>query len=336
MRLAEREGRAVADLSGTTAGRQGEPGSEREERVQAVLRELERRFGPWVVYRLTDARPAIGERAIASGALSLDLATGIGGFPRGRITEVLGPASSGKRILACHLLANAQRQRGFVAFIDATQRANFEQMARCGVDLADLLLVVPQSIREVLDVAALLVESGGLDALVSEPLADLVNGSVQVARSAAEHLARLNALMHPSPTAVVLLTDSRARSPCAPFTQALRHFAALRIQLTPLQLLPHPSGDVLGLRVRAQTIKNKLAPPQRLAEFDVRRDRGIHREADLVDLARACGVLDEQPLGICFGNHFLGRGRAQAIATLESEPALAQALQDAIRRVWGV
>ncbi len=313
-----------------TTGQPTTPPLDREERLQIVLRELERRFGPWIVYRLKDARPALGNLAISTGSLSLDLATGIGGFPRGRITELIGPTSSGKSTLAFHLLANAQRQRGFVTLIDSTHQVSFDQMKHCGVDLADLFLVVPESAREALEVAALLVESKGLDALVIGPLSDLIGRSARVGQSAARKLGRLNAIMHAAPTAVVFLSDDRIRPPMIPVSRALRHFSSLRIQITPLRPLLHPSGDVFGLRIRAETVKNKLAPAHRQADFDVRRERGVHREAELIDLGLARSILEERSLGICFERHFLGRGRTRAIATLECDPALAQDLENRI------
>lgn len=311
---------------------------DREARLQTVLRELERRFGPWIVYRLRDARPStrpsgLSVTPISSGSPGLNHATGVGGFPRGRIAELIGPPTSGKSILSYHLLANAQRQGGFITFVDSGHRADFEQMARCGVDLADLFLVVPESVGEAIEVAALLVESGGLDALAIGSLADLMGISLARARLAADRLARLNAVMAATPTAVVFLTDRGPRPPLPPWSRALRHFASLRIQLTPLKPLVHPSGDVLGLRVRAEAIKNRLAPASRLAELDLRRDRGIHLEAELIDLGLAHAVLADQPLGICFDSQLLGRGRARAIATLENDASLAAEVE---RRVTAV
>ena len=306
---------------------------EHNERLAATLHELERRFGPWIVYRLRDARPTVGgsrgnSGAIGTGALSLDLATGIGGFPRGRISEVIGPTGSGKSVLTFHLLANAQRERGFVTFIDAAHRADFEQMARCGVDLADLFLVVPESVREALDVASLLVESGGLDALVIGPLAGLIGNSHREIWDAAERLGRLNLGLSAAPTAVAFLTDDGAFASNGPYLRALRHAASLRLRVTPRQPLLHPSGDVGGLRVRVETIKNRLAPAQRQTELDLRRDRGIHAEADLIDLGLARAAIEERLSGLCFGHYVLGRGRARAIAALERDPSLARALRE--------
>jgi recombination protein RecA len=320
----------------------------REAQLQSVLRALERRFGPWVVYRLKDARQTVADRwagpaiptdapvgvrpspAISTGALSLDLATGLGGFPRGRIVELFGPASSGKSILAFHLLANAQRQHGFVTFVDAAHQASFEQMARCGVNLADLFLIVPETASEALDATALLVESGGLDALVLGPLADLLGTPGTTGSAAAEQLARLNAGLRDSPTVVAFLTDQPIRAAAGSFARALRHFATLRCQVTPLRPLLHPSGDVLGLRIRVDVTKNRLAPASRATELDLRRDRGIHPEADLVDLGLRRGLLVERAFGLCFGPAILGRGRARAIAALERDADLTHALHVAL------
>ena len=306
---------------------------ERNDRLHLALQELERRFGPWIVYRIKDARPTVSgsrghSQAISSGALSLDLATGIGGFPRGRISEVMGPPGSGKSVLTFHLMANAQRERGFVTFIDAAHRADFEQMARCGVDLADLFLVVPENVREALEVATLLIESAGLDALVIGPLTDLISGSHRATWEATEKLGRLNLALSASATAVAFLTDDVAHPSTGPYTRSLRHTASLRLRVTPRFPLVHPSGDIGGLRVRVETVKNRLAPAQRQTELDLRRDRGIHPEADLIDLGMARGIFEQRLSGLCFGRHVLGRGRARAIATLEHDPSLARALRE--------
>jgi recombination protein RecA len=309
----------------------------RDARLQIVLRELERRFGPWIVYRLRDARPRVGGPAtdvISSGSLALDLAIGRGGYPRGRLTELTGRRSSGKSILGAHLLANAQRQGGFVAFIDAGHCADFEQMGRCGVDLRDLFLVVPEGVRDAFDITTLLVESGGLDAVVVGPLTDLVGRSRQEGRDAAERVARLNAVLSASPTVVLFVSEQRSTLATLSLERALRHFATLRIVLTPTRTLIHPSGEIVGLRVRAHVAKNKLGLPERHAELELRRDRGIHREAECVDLGLAIGLLIENSQGICFGRTFLGRGRGHTIAALESDPPLAMAIsREIVERV---
>ncbi|HEX5414623.1 MAG TPA: ATPase domain-containing protein [Chloroflexota bacterium] len=314
----------------------------RSERLEAVLRELERRFGPWIVYRLRDG--PLQERAVSaipSGSLALDFALGIGGYPRGRIVEIVGPSGSGKSILAFHLLANAQRQRGFAVYVDAGHRADYEQMARCGISLADLFLVVPESAAEALEVASLLVESHGLDALAFGPLAELVGPRADLARDTARRLARLNAVLAGAPTSVLFLSadpPTGARRPwpsLAPLSRALRHFASVRLQTAPVAPVRHASGDILGWRVEVTTIKNKLAPAQRRAVLELRRDRGIHPAADLLDLGLARGIVVETLAGLCLDTHFLGRGRAGALSSLESDPTLANTLREQVISLEG-
>src|SRR5262249_42850687 len=147
-----------------------------------------------------------------------------------------------------------------------------------------------------------------------------LDSSPREAGNAARRVAQLNAAMRQSPTAVTFLTDNPIPFTAVSFGRAIRHFASLRLQVTPRFPLLHPSGDVAGLRVRVEVVKNRLAPARRRTELDVRLDRGIHPEADLVQLGLATRVLEERPSGICFGNQFLGRGRTRAIAALEREP----------------
>jgi len=313
--------------------------AEREARLEAVLREIARRFGPHVAYRLAERRQVIGVQALSTGALStgalsLDLATGTGGIPRRRISELAGPGSSGKRTLACHVLASAQRDQGCVLSIDAAHRADFALMAACGVDRAGLFLAVPQRLAEVFDTAVLMLESGGLDALVIDALEGLAGRSWRAAAEGARRLARLAAVVQTAPTAVLFVTETPVPRRSVPVHLALRQAAALRIALAPLQPLIHPSGDLAGLRVRAVVVKNRLGPWPRTAVFDLRRGRGVDRAGDLVALGCACGVIRQEALGLCFGLRYLGRGRTQAIEALEQDGALAQALEQAIRQAW--
>jgi recombination protein RecA len=321
----------VCPAAAPAAGRPVDP-AEREARIEAVLQEIARRFGPHVAYRLAERRPVIGEQALSTGALSLDLAMRIGGVPRRRITEVTGPASSGKHTLACHVLAAAQRDGGCILYIDAAHRADFALMAACGVDCSGLFLAVPGRLAEVFEAACMMLESGGLDALVIDALDGLAGHARPAARAAARGLARLAAIVPAAPTAVLFVTEEPGSAALAPFRRALRHTAALRIALAPLQLLVHPSGDIAGLRVRATVVKNRLGPWPRTAVFDLRRGRGVDRAGDLLTLGCACGVVRQETLGLCFGTRYLGRGRAQAIEALESEPALARALEHAVRQ----
>lgn len=306
----------------------------RAARLEQVLAALRERFGDWIIYRLRDARPPIGAPAISTGSLGLDRATGIGGVPRGRLTELCGPPTSGKSTLAFHVLANAQRERGFAALIDADHAADFGQLRRCGVDLADLLLVVPQGAREAFDIACLLVASEGLDALVIAAANGLVIDPFGDRRAFAPGLRRLLVELAHAPTALVVLVHLEPAW-CAAgrrAAQALAHAATLRIACTPLGLVTHASGEVLGLRLRTEVVKNRLAAPHGTAEFEIWRDRGVHVAGELLALGLADGLVRNGPssLGYRFGEHWLGRGRAAAVRALEEDPALRTALHRAL------
>jgi len=307
----------------------------RAARLEQVLAALRERFGDWIIYRLREARPSIGAPAISTGSLGLDRATGIGGVPRGRLTELCGPPTSGKSTLASHVLANAQRERGFVALIDASHAADFGQLQRCGVDLADLLLVVPQGAREALDIACLLVASEGLDALVIRAANGLVHGPFGDRRAFGAGLRRLVVELAHAATAVVVVVHLDASWRAAPNpARLLAHAAALRVACTPVDLVTHASGEVLGLRLRAEVVKNKLAAPCGAAEFEVWHGRGVHAAAELFALGLANGLLRNGPgsLGYWFGDAWLGRGRESAIRTLDGDPSLQSAVREAVLR----
>lgn len=218
------------------------PASSRRDLLDEILREIERRFGPWALYRLSQARPKLGKPTISTGSLTLDLATGIGGIPRGRITELAGPPSSGKRTLAAHILANAQTEHGFAAYIDAAHAFDAERLVRCGVDLPDLLLAIPESMAEALTMIDLLVRSGGLDAVILDALpgADYLRSAssrTPFPLLLAQGLRRINAGLRNAPTAVVLVSEQASHHTDS---RALRHAATLRIALRPAVPLRHP------------------------------------------------------------------------------------------------
>lgn len=315
------------------------PGDTQAERLELALAALRERFGEWIVYRLRDARPAVGEKTVSTGSLGLDCATGIGGVPRGRITELYGPPTSGKSTLAGHVLANAQRGGGFAALIDADHATDLDRLRSCGVDLPDLLLAVPQSAREALDIACLLAASGGLDALVLSSVNSLVRGPLGDTRAFAAGLRRLVVELGGAPTAALFLAHTdpswrHTRSGVPSGRRALAHAATLRIACTPLDLITHDSGEVLGLRLCAEVTKNKLAPPHGTAELEVLRDRGIHAAADAFELGLARGLVTTGPgtLGYGFGDAWLGRGRERAIRALDADPALLLELRNTLLR----
>lgn len=307
---------------------------QRAARLEEVIAALRRRFGEWIIYRLREARPADRAPAISTGSPGLDRATGVGGLPRGRLIELLGPPTSGKSTLAFHVLASAQRDRGFAALIDAAHNADLDRLRRCGVDLRDLLLVVPDSPREAFDIASLLVASQGLDALLIASANALALGPLGDRRAFSAGLARLMVELAGAPTVVMVVVQQDAvwRSAGRPAARVLAHAAALRIAFHPLGLVTHPSGEVLRLRVRAEVLKNRLGPPYRSAELQIRRDGGIDTAAELFTLGLLEGLLWRAPGfgGYGFGERWLGRGREGAIRAIEEDAALRAALAAAL------
>ena len=313
------------------------PVGTRWERLDEILREIERRFGPWALYRLSQARPKLGKPVIPTGSLTLDLASGVGGIPRGRITELAGPLSSGKRTLAAHILANAQAEHGFAAYIDAAHAFDAERLVRCGVDLPDLLLAIPESMDEALIMIDLLVRSGGLDVVILDALPGAAYPQATASRTPlplllAQGLRRINAGLRNAPTAVVLVSEEQTSQRTD--SRALRHATSLRIALRSAVPLRHPSGVVTALRVRAEIVKNKLAPVASPVSFEVDERVGIRRNAEIVDLALAAGLIESHPLGLIAGAIPLGRTRALAVARLTDDPALAGALEEQVRAHW--
>ncbi len=299
---------------------------DRQERLEGVIHELERRFGPGVVYRLSQARPKVGARAVSTGSLGLDRATGVGGVPRGRIATLDGPESSGKTTLAYHILANAQADRGLAAFVDAEQSADADEMRRCGVDLSDLVLGLPTSAAEALEMAEILARSAALDAVVVSEMP-----RPRPSWLLAEGARRLVAALAGTPTALALVgldgQQSRGASPT---------FASLGVQLRPLKLVTRPGGEVVGLRVRAAVARNKLAPPGGAAEFEIVEGQGIDRASELFELGLRFGVIERLAPGPTYAGRLLGPGRARAVSDLERDRDLAARLEADVRLALGL
>ena len=297
--------------------------------LEEVLRALERRFGKRVVYRLSQARPKFGEHAVSTGSLGLDLATGRGGVPRGRLATVDGPESSGKTTIGYEVVAAAQTDGGLAALIDAEAAVDAGELRACGVDLSDLILGQPRDAVEALGVAELLVRSAALDAIVVTVASrDLANR--------AEIVRRLSFALAGTPTALVLVGaiggrgDSGRRNDGRATSSPIAAFASLSVRSRTIGLVTRSGGEVAGIRVRAEVVKNRLASPGGVAEFDAVEGRGVHREAELFDFGRLQGHLIETGLGWVYAGTLLGRNRERAVACLEGEAALAARLRAAI------
>jgi len=332
---------------------------QREARLAHALAELERRFGPGVVARLRD-RPARdpADRVVSSGSVGLDRATRLGGLPRGHLTEYLGPESSGKTTLLYAALAATQRAGGLVALVDTEGSADGATLAACGVDLDGLLLARPTSARDALLLLTILARCGGLDALGLGSIAalrDLPNGSrhpgpvereaLDTARLLTRGLRVLTAALQDGPTAVLATnltlpipysTLSLAELPPHRSTGglALRHFAALRIAVAPLAVLPIPGpgseAGAEGLRVGLTVVKHKLGTGGGTARVDLLVDRGLDRAEELVRLGLASGILVAESLGVTHQGTQLGRSPAAVRRRLADDGALADVLADAL------
>jgi recombination protein RecA len=297
------------------------PPADRLELVEEVVRRLEARFGPGIIYRLSRARPKLGAVALSTGSLGLDRASGVGGVPRGRLSVLRGGESSGKTTLAYHLLAEAQRDGGLAALIDGEGAADPLAMRACGVDLDDLILASPRDAVEALEMVEILVRCRALDAVVASALPPARPGLLALG------LRKLNAWLKDAPTAAVFVDGGWGLIP-----NPLAFFASLIVELQQLRPVFGPGGDLLGLRVRAVVVKNRLAPPGGLAEFEVLNGRGLRKAAEALELALALGLVERRFQGLVWSseNVFLGRSHAAAQAELESDPELTMKLAEAV------
>jgi recombination protein RecA len=302
------------------------PVADKLEVVDELVRRLEARFGPGIIYRLAQARPKVDAVTLSSGSLGLDRASGSGGVPRGRLTLYRGGESSGKTTLVYHLLAEAQRDGGLAALIDGEGAADPPSLRACGVDLDDLILASPRDAAEALEMVEILVRCRALDAVVATALPPSRPGLL------AQGLRRLNAWLKEAPTATVVvdgavgrLEAGRARRPVAaarPPSSALDFFASLIVEFRQLRPLYGPGGDLSGLRVQAVVVKNRLAAPGGSAELELAVGRGLRRAEEVVRLGLALGLLERRSAGLVWERTFLGRSQAVATAELESDPDL--------------
>jgi recombination protein RecA len=345
-------------VSGVAAGFECEGGSmvetraeNRAEALQRAIQQIEKSFGKGTIMYLNDAPGAVTD-GISTGTLSLDLALGGAGIPRGRVVEVFGPEGSGKTTLCLHVIAEAQKAGGAAAFIDVEHAFDPSWAKRLGVNLEELMVNQPSCGEEALDICELLVRSNALDAIVVDSVAALVPrlelegqmGEQHVgaqARLMSQALRKLSGISSKSRTSVLFINQIREKigvmygSPeTTPGGRALKFYSSVRVDIRRIGMLK--DGDqVIGTRVRGKVVKNKVAPPFRQAEFDILFDRGISREADLLDLGVDCGVVARSGTWYSCGQMRLGQGRENARQFLCDNPDIAAEIAEkvlAIRR----
>ena len=326
----------------------GDMATEKAKALELSLGQIERQFGRGAVMRLGDVNRPTGAQAISTGSLSLDLALGIGGIPRGRVTETFGSEASGKSTLAYHGMANAQRTGGTAAYLDAEHAMDPDYAAKCGVNKDDLLISQPDSAEQGLEICEYLVRSGAIDIVVIDSVAALVPkaelegemGDSHVglqARLMSQALRKLTAAISRSNTAVMFINQIREKigvlwgnPETTPGGRALKFYSSVRIDLRRLESIKH-GNEIVGSRVRARVVKNKVAPPFRVAEFDIMFNEGISKEGDLIELGDTMGVIKKSGSFYSFDDTRLGQGRENAKSFLREHTELADRIESLIR-----
>ena len=313
--------------------------------LDRALQQIEKAFGKGAIMQL-DQLDAPGE-GVSTGSLSLDLALGGNGLPRGRIVELFGPESSGKTTLAIHTIASAQEKGGICAFIDAEHALDAAWAKRCGVNLENLLISQPESGEEALEITELLVRSGSLDVLVIDSVAALIPraeiegemGDTHVALQArlmSQAMRKLTAAVSKSGTVVIFVNQIRMRigvmfgnPETTPGGRALKFYSSVRIDVRRISTIKE-GETAIGTRIKAKVVKNKVAAPFRHGEFDIMFDSGISREGDLIDLGLAARVVDKSGAWFSFGDVRLGQGRENSKQFLRDNPDLFNEVREKI------
>jgi recombination protein RecA len=319
----------------------------KQKALDTTLASLKKRFGEGTVMKLGEAeRQKIA--SIPTGSLSLDLALGIGGVPRGRITEIYGPESSGKTTICQHIIAEAQRLGGIAAFIDVEHALDTSYAEKCGVKISELYISQPDTGEQALEIGEALIRSGAIDVVVIDSVAALVPraeiegemGDSHVglqARLMSQALRKLVGAINTSNTALIFTNQLRQKIGVMfgnPETTsgglALKFYASVRMDVRRIESIKQ-GGNTVGSRTRVTIKKNKVAPPFRQAEFDIMYNKGISKAGDLLDLGANMGIIDKRGAFYSFGDLRLGQGRENAKDFLEASPAVAQSIEAAIR-----
>lgn len=326
--------------------------NEKWKALKSVILAAEKQFGKGAMMRLGDEDATAPVDVISTGSLTLDLATGVGGLPRGRVVEVYGPESSGKTSLALHVISEAQKGGGICAFVDAEHALDVRYARAIGVDTEKLLVSQPDTGEQALEITELLVRSGAVDVVVIDSVAALTPkaelegdmGDAHMglqARLMSQALRKLTAVAHKTGTTLIFINQLRQKIGVMfgnPETttggNALKFYASMRLDVRRIGALK-VGDEVLGNRVRVKMAKNKCSPPFTEAEFDLRYGQGIDRVAELIDLGLERGVLEKSGNHIRFGEQALGNGREKTRESLRDDLALLYRVEDALAATCG-
>ena len=326
---------------------------ERSKAVDIAVSQIEKQFGKGSIMRLGEKNVGVGIPSISTGAISIDYALGIGGVPRGRVVEIYGPEASGKTTLALQVIANAQRVGGNAAFVDAEHALDATYANKLGVDLNNLLVSQPDHGEQALEIVEVLVRSGAVDVVVVDSVAALVPraeiegemGDTQMglqARLMSQALRKLTGVVSKSKTCLVFINQLREKIGVmfgSPETttggRALKFYSSVRIDIRRIGAIKD-ADRVVGGRTRVKIVKNKLAPPFRLAEFDIMYGEGISREGDLLDLATEQGIIEKSGTWFSYGSDRLGQGRENVKRLLKDKPELYTEIEQRVRKKLGL
>ena len=320
---------------------------EKKKALEAALGQIEKQFGKGSVMKLGEYQ-AMNIEAIPTGALSLDIALGIGGIPRGRIIEIFGPESSGKTTLALHAIAEAQKIGGEAAFIDAEHALDPVYAKHLGVDIDNLIVSQPDTGEQALEIAEALTRSGAIDIIVVDSVAALVPkaeidgdmGDAHVglqARLMSQALRKLAGVINKSKTVIISINQLREKvgimfgnPETTPGGRALKFYASVRLDIRKIENIKN-DGEVTGARARVKVIKNKVAPPFREAEFDIIYGKGISKEGNILDLAVNLNLVEKSGAWFSYNGEKIGQGRENAKLYLKEHKEIAKELEEKIR-----
>jgi len=335
------------------AQRDGQRDGNREKAIALAVSTIEKQFGKGAILKMSDDAIDREADAFSSGSVSLDLALGVGGYPRGRVIEIYGPESSGKTTLALHGVAEAQRRGGVAAFIDAEHALDVGYARRLGVNVEDLLVSQPDTGEQALEIADVLLRSGAIDLVVIDSVAALVPraeiegemGDQHVglqARLMSQALRKLTGTVHKSGSAVIFINQIRMKIGVMfgnPETtsggNALKFYSSVRLDVRRIGALKD-GDEVVGNRTRVKVVKNKVAPPFRQAEFDILYNQGISFEGDLLDLGVDAGLVEKSGAWYSYDGERIGQGRENARKFLRENPDIRERLADGVYAAKGL
>ncbi len=323
--------------------------ADKSKALETALQQIEKQYGKGAIMRLGQTN-ALNVEAISTGSIMLDQATGIGGLPRGRIVEIYGPESSGKTTLALHVVAEAQKNGGEAAFIDAEHALDPTYAEALGVDVDSLLVSQPDNGEQALEIAEYLTRSGALDVIVIDSVAALVPraeiegdmGDSHVglhARLMSQALRKLAGAISRSNTIVIFINQLREKvgvmygnPEVTTGGRALKFYASMRIDVRKIEQIKAPGNEFVGSRTRAKIVKNKMAPPFREAEFDIMYGKGISKESELLDIAVELDIIHKSGAWFSYGEQRIGQGRDNVRQYITNNPDFAKEVEEKVRK----